>query len=181
MVTPHQTVLLKLLDSYLHGPRIPEPLTLEQRRELCKMLVTIFFCLTSYTQHAISQALGPKHTRSTPVDVAADPLVNRPSSPTNYEENIVDTDTPLPMGELDLLLPKVCEALVLVTQCLTSLTLQSEEVKISASQGRLAAEPEDLKLYVSDARSISDVGFVESLIGELLFFPSFQAHADRPD
>ena len=96
---------------------------------------------------------------------------------TTSSPNSSNSDAPgsFPVDELDLLLPKVCEALVLVVQCLTSLTLQEEDKKGKEAETiRLSASPVKTlnpKGYIVNAQSHSadDVGFIEALLGELLF------------
>ncbi|PSS31029.1 hypothetical protein PHLCEN_2v2442 [Hermanssonia centrifuga] len=121
-----------------------------------------------YTQQAIHEALGTDkakippsegHTNDKPTDGAS-----RPS------EDGHPAAEPRPLEELDLLLPKICEALVLVSQCLISLTLYSEE-RFSAAGTCAGKEPklrrfeEHLKDYVNDSMSPAGEGSIECLIG----------------
>ncbi len=137
--------------------------------------MTIFFLLSSYTQQAIHKALGTDqvkippsegHTNDKPTDGAS-----RPS------EDGHPAAEPRPLEELDLLLPKICEALVLVSQCLISLTLYSEE-RFSAAGTRAGKEPklrrfeEHLKDYVNDTMSPAGEGSIECLIGATSFLVS---------
>lgn len=57
------------------------------------------------------------------------------------------------------MLPKVCEVLVLVTQCIITITLEADSTDIS---GLSPASP---KTYFNDAR-LDSRGVVESLIGK---------------
>ncbi|KZS99695.1 uncharacterized protein LAESUDRAFT_732963 [Laetiporus sulphureus 93-53] len=115
IVTPHQTTLLKLLDSHLQRPRSKTPLNATDRlvrNDLLRMLTDKFFALSAYVQQTIRKAMGPK------VDT-----VGAKDAGSGGEAAALK-----PPQELDLLLPKVCEALVLVTQCLISLALHAEEL-----------------------------------------------------
>jgi hypothetical protein len=62
-----------------------------------------------------------------------------------------------PPAELDLLLPKVCETLVLITQCIVTIVLTEEE--------RDELSCESLKVAFSQAVSEKGQGFIESLVG----------------
>jgi len=62
-----------------------------------------------------------------------------------------------PLAELDISLPNVCEALVLVTQCIITVTLEvADEMKQDA---------ENLRGLFNGAKSENGQGLVESLIG----------------
>ena len=129
IVTPHQTTLLKLLDSYLQ-PSQTHNVALGNKAltKLCSMLTSEFFALAIYAQQAIVRALGPNDARST----ATNNVTTPPSSAGGSAPN-VPKEVP-PLEEVNLMLPKVSEALILVTQCLISLTLYSEESTPSPGQ-----------------------------------------------
>ena len=133
---PPQTTLLKLLDSYLH--KASQGLQDKPRNDaLVRMLIVEFFQLAGYAQNAIKRALGS----------ADDP-----------QGDSMDVDgEALSLRELDLLLPKVSEALVLVSQCLTTLALSEAEQPV----------PSFVKATLVAARSPEGEGLVESLIGAL--------------
>lgn len=118
IITPHQTVLLKLLDSYLHTAR----LTVEMCQQLCPMIASTFFDLGEYSISAIDRAV-PNDT--SPASVL--PLLSSSSAPA--------PKVPLTPGELDMLLPSVCEALVLMTQCLITFALTSEDEEFDFPSG----------------------------------------------
>lgn len=144
IIAPHQTTLLKLLDSYLQSSE--ESMI---RGQLCPMLSQTFFGLSSYAQEAIRRALGPG--ASDGPSLSASGIVNI--------EVISQPATPL--HELDLLLPKVCEALVLVTQCIVTITLADED----EATVWVDSEGNELKTVFNEALSGRGEGLVESLLG----------------
>ncbi|TFY56661.1 hypothetical protein EVJ58_g7503 [Rhodofomes roseus] len=156
-ITPPQTTLLKLLDSYLH--KASQGLQAKARNDaLVHMLIDTFFDLAGYAQEAIRRALG-----------SAD---DSQAAPSNVEEDAPLNDTGgdsmlPPPKELDLLLPKVSEALVLVSQCLTTLALASNEAATS-SDGSWK-----VKATLAAARSASGEGLVESLVETLRLLDTF--------
>ncbi|KAJ3540044.1 hypothetical protein NM688_g6281 [Phlebia brevispora] len=171
VVTPHQTTLLKLLDSYLQ-PSNTRKLQLDRQtlKALSAMLVTGFFALSEYAQQSISRTLGASdgdsHSehgrRQTPRD---DP-----------ERSTAETSS---LNDLDVLLPKVSEALVLVTQCLISLALYSEESLAAYGQSAAGANAPhsqiegDLVDYVNCSVSRSGNGSIECLVETLRAFDRF--------
>lgn len=143
IIAPHQTTLLKLLDSYLQSSEesmIPG--------QLCSMLSETFFGLSSYAQEAIRRALGP--------------TINGPriSSPKIVNVEVISPPT-TPLHELDLLLPKVCEALVLVIQCIITITLADED----DAAVWVDNEGKELKTVFNGVLSERGEGLVESLLG----------------
>ncbi|KAF8557778.1 hypothetical protein OG21DRAFT_1536824 [Imleria badia] len=112
IIAPHQTTLLKLLDSYLHSSYSPTALV-----GMCPMLTACFFELCTFSAQAVRKSIGTGSidNMATPSDLSGH-------------------------GAFDLLLPKACEALVLVTQCLVSAMLEFEESYIigNASKDELA-------------------------------------------
>jgi ataxin-10 len=68
------------------------------------------------------------------------------------------------------MLPKVCEALVLVAQCIVTIILGADEPKHTQDQGVKAEY--NLKTFFNETRS-SDRGLVESLIGACSFALAF--------
>ncbi|KIP08818.1 hypothetical protein PHLGIDRAFT_68694, partial [Phlebiopsis gigantea 11061_1 CR5-6] len=128
VVTPHQTTFLKLLDAYLQ-PSQERPLAIDsgEMRDLSGFLSREFLTLSTYCQHAIRRAPAEEEPR--PGDPAA-------------------------LQELDLLLPKVCEALVLVTQCLTSLCLISEESANASPTQRTTSDKAPAVIRAETLRSL---------------------------
>ena len=75
-------------------------------------------------------------------------------------------DTQASLQDFDLRLPKVCEALVLVTQCLTTIALQAEVI----SKRPLSSQAEAITALAS-SHPISEIerqNLVECLIGRYL-------------
>jgi ataxin-10 len=67
---------------------------------------------------------------------------------------------PLPLpppAELDLLLPKVCEGLVLIAQCVSTIVLEEEEAQESGNG--------TLKAAFNEALSEDGKGLIENLVG----------------
>ena len=140
------------------------------------MLIACFFTLTSSAQHSIRRALGGASTKKNSLtrneQTSSDLPLPGPTADTDANESASNS-----LQEVDLLLPKICEALVLTTQCLTSLTLQSEDdgKKIHRAQSvREEASTmtdvidgaESLKTYVGNASSSTGEELIEALIGE---------------
>ncbi|KAF8075063.1 spinocerebellar ataxia type 10 protein domain-containing protein [Lyophyllum atratum] len=160
IVTPHQTTLLKIVDSYLQSIQMSTTTpatakTIKIHRKLSPMLAKCFLDLSAYARRAVERSLrppGPSAASPSIVEVQADD----PSTPKPAQLD--------PPAELDVMLPKVCEALVLVTQ--------SDQAKVDQTQD-IASEP-DLKAFFNETRS-SDGGVVEGLIDLLrlldLFLP----------
>ncbi|KAF7309646.1 Ataxin-10-like protein [Mycena indigotica] len=125
VITPHQTTLLKLVDSYLQSASMSTapatPLGTPLYSKLRPMLAKSFFTLSTYAQNSIRDSLSP---------------------------------SPAQLGSLDVMLPKACEALVLVAQCILTVTLGSSVGIEQSSQD-----------YFNEARA-GAVGLVESLTGK---------------
>ncbi|KAJ7695081.1 spinocerebellar ataxia type 10 protein domain-containing protein, partial [Mycena rosella] len=155
IITPHQTTLLKLVDSYLQAARAsPTPTTPQGTpiyAKLQPMLANTFFSLSTYAQSSIRNSLGiPPNTAPRP---APQPSPDVPRAA--FE----------PPSSLDVMLPKVCEALVLVTQCIVTITLESSETDAHPGPGQNSQE------FFNETRS-ADQGLVETLLRLLdLFLP----------
>jgi hypothetical protein len=173
VITPHQTTLLKLVDSYLQSTSS----LVSVHAELAPLFSSIFFKLSGYANEAIRKSLDLGSGKRG-LDVPTD------------EVELV---------ELDVMLPKVCGALVLVTQCIVSVTLPRQgkgETKDEAegkdgfdgkqsksgwvddeveTSGWIHEEDEenwgrgDLRSAMNEARDSQGVGLVEVLIGELVY------------
>jgi ataxin-10 len=162
VVTPHQTTLLKIVDSYLQSIQMnataPTPHgIIKTHRKLSPMLAGCFFELSTYARLAVERALVlPPSTAS----------VSDPSAGISAieSEGAQESTQPSPPAELDVMLPKVCEALVLVTQCIVTITLGADESEHTQEQG--ITSEYNLKTFFNERRS-SDRGLVESLIGAL--------------
>lgn len=149
IIAPHQTTLLKLVDSYLQSIRAqmggsPTPELLQIHVSLGPFLAKRFFTLSVYAQNAMQNSLGPTNGSSSGE----------------------------PLKELDVMLPKVCEALVLVTQCITTIALEAEESNDQHFDA--VGTITNMKEFFIDVR-FSGQGLVENLIDTLrlldLFLP----------
>lgn len=137
IVTPHQTTLYKVLDSYLlhHA--------LDGERNGCEFLPLLtakIFELSRYACHSIRDTLesSTSVTTNSAATIKHDP-----------------GETP-PLQRLDVLLPKVCQTIVLVTQCLCTLSLGNERILQSTATRS--------KRHMIDATS-QGTGLIERLIG----------------
>ncbi|KAF8631860.1 hypothetical protein AX15_002130 [Amanita polypyramis BW_CC] len=161
-VTPHQTTLLKIVDSYLQSKlRRSGADMFEIHWILSPLLAKTFFSLSTYAQIAIDRSLG---SSSPSLSFAV---------MTTWAERLSDT---LPT-ELDTRLPKVCEALVLLTQCMVTISLAAEERRL---QSPIQSPKSPTQAWTSlkdyfNAQQNDKQGVVESLIGLLrlldLFLP----------
>ncbi|KAJ4473682.1 spinocerebellar ataxia type 10 protein domain-containing protein [Lentinula aciculospora] len=153
IVTPHQTTLLKLLDSYLQSTPVSSPGTKSRitrtHAKLCPMLSSLFFSLSSYAQTAIRKSL-----QSTP-DIGPDDIRGPPA-------------------ELDLLLPKVCEALVLTAQCIITISLaaHSHHHESPTSSNSTASTHENIYVFFNQVH-FEGVGLVETLVEILRLLDKF--------
>ncbi|OBZ74211.1 hypothetical protein A0H81_05856 [Grifola frondosa] len=179
-ITPHQTTLLKLLDSYLQSSACAHDFPSARRRtedgdELLRMLSHTFLLLSSYVQGSIERSLGPRTANSG--DTTKLHVADQEAGSPRAESDAIDhaapssgsDSSPLAPQELDLLLPKVCEALVLVTQCLTSITLRAEEAECtytrSAGPEAQLGAPLSPKQVLATAVTSDGRGLVEILTG----------------
>ncbi|KAJ3855487.1 spinocerebellar ataxia type 10 protein domain-containing protein [Lentinula lateritia] len=153
IVTPHQTTLLKLLDSYLQSTPVFSPGTQSRitrtHVKLCPMLSNLFFSLSTYAQTAMRRSLLS-------------------SVPNVVPEHGIDVDVQGPPAELDVLLPKVCEALVLTAQCIITITLaaHSHHHVSPTSSNSTASTHESIHAFFNQIH-LEGVGLVENLV-ELL-------------
>ncbi|KAJ3935187.1 MAG: spinocerebellar ataxia type 10 protein domain-containing protein [Lentinula lateritia] len=151
IVTPHQTTLLKLLDSYLQSTPVSSPGTQSRitktHVKLCPMLSNLFFSLSTYAQTAMRRSL-----------LSSDPNV--------VPDHSIDVQGP--PAELDVLLPKVCEALVLTAQCIITITLAAHSYHLSSptSSNSTASTHESIHAFFNQIH-LEGVGLVENLV-ELL-------------
>jgi len=196
IIAPHQTTLLKLVDSYLQSTQlnptaIQIPEILRTHESLGSFLAKRFFTLSEYAQEAIHRSLGmtptpkpaPKPKRQRSASVAgrssSDSSVSSSaghrrhvsvssSSTTTSAKGSVSSAVSLPpLNELDVMLPKVCEALVLITQCIITTCLEAEEQQIRLDEGiSTFVTFTNMKNYFN-RKERGDKGIVECLI-ELL-------------
>ena len=176
IITPPQTTLLKLVDSFLESTQ-RDPMTsraaeiLKIHASLGSFLTKRFFSLSSYSQRSIARALGTQPTTtkrispSEPMESASSRSESLPSA------SSTSSIFPLPPpAELDAKLPKVCEALVLITQCIVTISLEAEEQRTLLQEGRSTLTSfKNMKEYFNEKKS-ADQGIVESLIGLYCFF-----------
>ncbi|KAJ2934873.1 hypothetical protein H1R20_g2233, partial [Candolleomyces eurysporus] len=161
MITPHQTTLLKLVDSYLQSIQLdisttPEVAILQTHVSLGPFLAKRFFTLSNYAQTAMQKALG-NGKASQPSNKSTDAPSFSPSS------GLGSHSQSEPPAELDAMLPNVCEALVLVTQCVTTIALEAEEHKgVQFSEGAVASIS-NMKDFFIDVR-YSGQGLIENLV-----------------
>lgn len=128
-ISPPQTTLVKLLDAYLQSAaNVNTP----QTYSTCAALSVALLALSAEAQRSISRALGQGN--------AALPHA-----------------TPEGLQEVDLALPGICEALVLVTQCLTNISLAAEDAPAGGVDPRRLLE---------DARAADGTPLVESIISK---------------
>lgn len=153
IITPHQTTLLKLVDSYLQSARM-SPTTPQGTpiyAKLRPMLAKSFFSLSTYAQSSIRDSLEiPSGTASKQQSVPSAPQVSPDVNRATFE----------PPSSLDVMLPKVSEALVLVTQCIVTITLESSDAEDNSQD------------FFNEARFADqgkDQGIVENLTGKSFF------------
>ncbi|KAJ6624949.1 spinocerebellar ataxia type 10 protein domain-containing protein [Mycena sp. CBHHK59/15] len=149
IITPHQTTLLKLVDSYLQAVKAPSTPTTPQGTpiyaKLRRMLAKTFFSLSKYAQNSIGKSLGISSSTVQPPapNAHAPPDLGQPA----FE----------PPSSLDVMLPKVSEALVLVTQCIVTITLESDELAVTPAELKQTSQD-----FFNETR-FADQGIVESL------------------
>ncbi len=100
--------------------------------------------MSSYSQRAIRRSLG------SPSSEHFSPVINLPS------------DMILPPAELDVMLPKVCEALVLVSQGIVTVTLDAEKETYSHSTPSTTLQ--NIRAFFNELR-FENHSLAESLIG----------------
>ncbi|KAF8967697.1 spinocerebellar ataxia type 10 protein domain-containing protein [Flammula alnicola] len=184
IVTPHQTTLLKLVDSYLQATQlnptsIQIPDILRTHESLGSFLAKRFFTLSEYAQKAMHRALGMVPT-SKKAESSEDSVTGRTSSDSTSSSGKSGSPSPssssvpsAPPQELDVMLPKVCEALVLVTQCIVTICLEAEEQQTRLEEGiSTYVSFTNMKSYFIQKKH-SEQGVVENLIELLHLFDVF--------
>ncbi|KZV72208.1 hypothetical protein PENSPDRAFT_742856 [Peniophora sp. CONT] len=151
-ISPPQTTLLKLLDSYLQARIGAEPELYDAATT--EALVSTFDVLSSFVQKAIAHAV-PGHASPPPTaDSASASAVADTLLENDAEMELNTPGAAAGLRSLDLQLPPACAALVLVAQCLHALLLAESE----------AAQPTDRSKNVV-LKSPPDV--IESLLDTL--------------
>ncbi|KAJ7035643.1 spinocerebellar ataxia type 10 protein domain-containing protein [Mycena alexandri] len=150
IITPHQTTLLKLVDSYLQAARMSAIPTTPHGTplygKLRPMLAKTFFSLSSYAQSSICNSLGISNSNTAPKQHLG--AQQAPDGASAAFE---------PPSSLDVMLPRVSEALVLVTQCIVTMTLESMDMDTHS-----AVMEQNSQDFFNEASS-ADQGVVESL------------------
>ncbi|KAJ8094654.1 hypothetical protein PM082_010660 [Marasmius tenuissimus] len=164
VVTPHQTTLMKIIDSYLQSSPTSSPQsspkTFKTQTKIVPMLATCFMSLSSYTQTAFRKALRP-----TPSELAS------PITPLDPASN-TGVDLPFsPPAELDVMLPKVCEMLVLITQCIVSIILASQRQQ-TGTRETSSGVSDSVQVFYQE-RSAPDMGFAEHIVETLRLLDKF--------
>lgn len=132
---------------------------LQTHVSLGPFLAKRFFTLSNYAQGAMQRALGNPKLQSTA------PAVNKASDSGHAFSSSVSQEPP---SELDVMLPKVCEAMVLVTQCITTIALEAEEHQGKQFDEGTVGTISNMKDFFIDVR-YSSQGLIENLIGMLPF------------
>jgi ataxin-10 len=150
-VSPTQTTLLKLLDSFLHAVPTPFQDQGDCRRGLAGFLASAFLVQAEYAQRAIRQAIGePPPGQNTPPDI-------RESTRTAAQ-----TANP----PLDGRLPGVWVALVLLSTSLSSILLAEQVHDGGTSPGpEVVTSSHDA---IAASRSRAATGFIEELLGMMV-------------
>ena len=152
-VSPSQITLLKLLDSFLH----PFPSFWGGDDEPCKLtgfLSSVFFSQAENVQRAIQQVIGVSPAGR---DNRTDTLGSGGTT-----QRTVHSD-------LDVRLPGVCVALILLSTNLSSVLLTERENL--ENEGRASTDPNLVKLTlpchdtISGTRDSAGAGFIEVLVG----------------
>ncbi|KAF9258921.1 hypothetical protein L218DRAFT_876002 [Marasmius fiardii PR-910] len=169
LVTPHQTTLMKIIDSYLQSSPPTSPQSSPRsstHAKIIPMLASCFTSLSSYAETAVRRALRP-----TPSELAS------PTSPVPVDEISPDLLFLTPPAELDVMLPKVCEMLVLVTQCIVSIILvsQRQQSNSDTDTSNTAIHVHDtVQIFYNDYHSTSTgVGVVEHIVELLRLLDKF--------
>jgi Spinocerebellar ataxia type 10 protein domain len=144
------------------------------------MLSGSFLALSAYAQRAIKRALGldgptkqagfaPRKRDGSVVsnsswfedspDISEFTASSRSLSPEISRRGSgseISSQPSPPLAELDVSLPSVCEALVLITQCIVTITLEVEGAPTDAG---------NLRSLFNSAQSEAGQGLIESLVG----------------
>ncbi|KAF9531749.1 spinocerebellar ataxia type 10 protein domain-containing protein [Crepidotus variabilis] len=218
-ITPHQTTLLKLIDSYLQSTQLNPPLAaptpshkqLEMLMwsahiNLGPFLAKRFFELSEYAQESMMRALGmtrgnrptvskeqrgkdesndgrryslsssglysplnsptrsgmfdpdfeeeqgPSNLKSTPVQDSRRPSVSSTGSSSSGRAR---SNSNTGLQQLDTALPTVCEALVLITQCIVTISLEAEEEATRRSEEKYRQERMNKRAAESETRTLN--------------------------
>jgi hypothetical protein len=152
-VSPTQTTLLKLLDSFLHSVPTPFRDRDDHLNNLAGFLASVFLLQATYAQHAIKQATGePSPGQNTATDVRGGGTVIQAAS-----------------CALDGRLPGVWVALVLLSTSLSSILLAED-----GDRNGVNTDPGAVTLThpchdtISTSRIRTEAGFIEELLGMMV-------------
>jgi ataxin-10 len=156
-VSPTQTTLLKLLDSFLHTVPSPFRDRGDVRTSLAGFLAAAFLLQAEYARHSVQQAIGD---REPPPDRNAATDIRECSGDTAHSA----------IWSLDGRLPGVWVALVLLSTSLSSILLAEQEYQDNDGHGASAGPGAVTSSHgtVSDSRSPSGTGFIEELLGMMV-------------
>lgn len=142
------------------------------------MLTRAFFSLSRYAQDSIRQSLGldikkldDNHSDQSDRSHTGSerPLSSSSSSTHTAGSQEAQNQSLGSLKNLDVMLPKACEALVLVTQCMVTIAIEAEEYAVQMGLQEDASPRTNMRNYFNEART-SGVGVAESLIGEFIRF-----------
>ena len=151
-VSPNQTTLLKLLDSFLHAVPTPFRDRGDYWNGLAGFLAATFLVQAEHAQRAIRQVTGdppPDQNAATDVHGSSTPLPHPADCPSDGR------------------LPGVWVALVLLSTSLSSILLCEQE---DSDNGGAGTGPEVVTSShgtISASRSCAGSGFIEALLGKL--------------
>lgn len=138
------------------------------------MLARTFFLLSRYAQHSIRSSLGLDIKSDDEIgsgklglhNLHLDGSVSSASTSTNtLDTSEAEVRSPGLITSLDIMLPKVCEALVLVTQCMVTVAIEAEDNAVHMGLQEDDDPKTNMKNYFNEVRT-SGIGIIESLIGE---------------
>ena len=152
-VSPTQTTLLKLLDSFLNSVPTPFRGRDDHRNNLAGLLASVFLLQAKHVQDAIQHATGER----SPGQNAA----------TNVRGG---GGTPIQAAScaLDGRLPGVWVVLVLLSTCLSSILLAEQEVYGGVSTNPGGVTSSHCHDTISASRSGIGSGFIEDLLGKMM-------------
>jgi len=123
------------------------------------MLARAFFSLSRYAQVSIHHSLGLDDINQSDRKRTESERSISPASATDHTGSPGTLNQPLgSLKNIDVMLPKVCEALVLVTQCMVTIAIEAEEEDAEILKNNMMN-------YFIEAQT-SGLGIVENLIGE---------------
>ena len=157
-VSPTQTILLKLLDSFLNPVPTPVRGRHDHLNNLTGFLASVFLFQAKHAQHVIQHATGEQPSK---------------------ENTVIDVGVAASY-ELDGRLPGVWVALVLLSTSLSSILLAEQEDDSGAN-----ADPGVVTLThlchdtISASRSCTGTGFIEEIVGTMVPRSSSTSFRDK--